>query len=132
MHNAVIDTNVLVSGLLSANGTPARIIDAFKERQFYLYYSKEILTEYQDVLCREKLGLSTKDVEVFLYKVCRVGISVMSVLSNIPLIDEDDRVFYDTARTSGAVLVTGNIRHYPAEPFIMTPADFLKALNLRS
>jgi len=42
--------------------------------------------------------------------------------------DETDRVFYDTAKASGAILITGNIRHYPAMPFIMTPADFLGTL----
>jgi predicted nucleic acid-binding protein len=47
----------------------------------------------------------------------------------MPLLDEDDRVFYDTATASEAVLVTGNIRHFPAEPFVMTPADFLSVLN---
>ena len=46
--------------------------------------------------------------------------------SSIPMEDETDRIFYDTAKASGAVLVTGNIKHYPDEPFIMTPAEFLK------
>jgi len=43
--------------------------------------------------------------------------------------DESDRVFYDTAKTIGAILVTGNIKHYPDEPLIMTPAVFMKKLE---
>ena len=46
--------------------------------------------------------------------------------SDIPMIDETDRIFYDTAKAAGATLITGNIKHYPAEPFIMLPADFIK------
>jgi predicted nucleic acid-binding protein len=41
------------------------------------------------------------------------------------MLDEDDRIFYDTAKNAGAYLVTGNKRHYPDEAFILTPADFL-------
>jgi hypothetical protein len=39
--------------------------------------------------------------------------------------DEDDRVFYDTAKTAGAYLIPGNTKHFPQEPFILTPAQFL-------
>jgi len=129
MLSAVLDTNVLVSGLLSDYGNPARIIDAFKEGQFCLCYCGEILAEYRDVLYREKLGLNVKDVEDLLDEVCRVGLSVISTESDIILSDEDDRVFYDTAQESGAFLVTGNKKHFPAESFIVTPADFLKTLK---
>ena len=129
MYNAVIDTNVLVSGLLSVSGNPAKIINAFKERQFNLVYSSEIFAEYSDVLNREKFGLNAKDVEILLDDINRVGLAVDPSSSDITFKDEDDRIFYDTALASEAVLVTGNIKHYPAEPFILTPAEFLKILN---
>jgi len=45
--------------------------------------------------------------------------------SDIPFNDETDRKFYDAAKGSGAYLITGNKRHYPIEPVIVTPADFL-------
>jgi predicted nucleic acid-binding protein len=38
--------------------------------------------------------------------------------------DEDDRIFYDTAKEGDAILITGNFRHYPNEPFIMKPSAF--------
>ena len=51
----------------------------------------------------------------------------MEVISGtIPMLDEDDRKFYDAAKTSQMFLVTGNIRHFPKGPFIITPAGFLK------
>jgi hypothetical protein len=39
--------------------------------------------------------------------------------------DESDRKFFDAAKTCGAVLITGNKKHYPPEPFILSPAEFL-------
>jgi predicted nucleic acid-binding protein len=44
--------------------------------------------------------------------------------------DETDRKFYDTAKSSSATLITGNMKHYPAEPFIMTPADFIEGFMI--
>jgi len=126
MISAVLDTNVFVSGFLSAHGNPAQIINAFKERFFNLFYCKEILAEYRDVLYRAKLGLNPNDVNTFLDEINKIGFPVIPNMSSIPFADEDDRVFYDTAKTAGAYLVTGNIKHYPAEQFILLPADFIK------
>jgi len=48
-------------------------------------------------------------------------------MQEIPkLIDETDRIFYDTAKNTASILITGNIRHYPNEKFILTPTEFLK------
>ena len=47
-------------------------------------------------------------------------------LNITPMPDEDDRKFYDVAKSSGAFLITGNIKHFPSESFIVTPADFLR------
>ena len=129
MHNVVLDTNVLVSGLLSATGNPAKIINAFKERQFCIVYNSDILAEYRDVLNRKKLGLNAKDVEDILVEICRVGLSIMPTVGDESFTDEDDRIFYDTAQSSRAYLVTGNTKHFPLEPFILTPAEFIEALR---
>ena len=86
------------------------------------------MEEYCDVLHRERLGLDTISVEVLLDEVRRAGLPVVSDVSDVHLIDEDDRIFLDTAKSSGALLVTGNIKHYPNEPFVTTPATFVKML----
>jgi predicted nucleic acid-binding protein len=44
----------------------------------------------------------------------------------IDLPDEKDRIFYDTAKQRNAILITGNIKHFPEEDFIMSPKDFLE------
>jgi len=45
---------------------------------------------------------------------------------NMP--DETDRIFYDTAKECGEILITGNSRHYPNELFTMKPADFIRKI----
>ena len=71
----------------------------------------------------------TLDKQVALInKIVEMGIVFEPVTSLVPMPDEDDRIFYDTAKESGAFLITGNKKHYPDEPFIMTPSDFLYTL----
>jgi putative PIN family toxin of toxin-antitoxin system len=50
----VLDTNVLVSALLSPFGAPGRIWDLVLAREVRLVYDDRILVEYRRVLSREK------------------------------------------------------------------------------
>ena len=54
------------------------------------------------------------------------GVCVQPEISDIPLPDESDRIFYDTAKAVNAYLVTGNLKHYPEESQIVTPARFVE------
>jgi uncharacterized protein len=58
---AAIDTNVLVSGLLSAHGPPAAIIDAFRRHRFELVVTPQVLDELLEVLLRPQLGISVRE-----------------------------------------------------------------------
>jgi len=129
MINAVLDTNVIVSGLLTEQGNSAFIIDAFKENQFNLIYNGEILAEYHDVLYRDKLGLPAGDIDELLEQIKYAGYPIIPAISSISLADEDDRIFYDTAKAANAYLVTGNTKHYPQEQFIILPVDFTVLLK---
>ena len=125
MKRAVIDTNVLISSILSPEGTPARIMRLISDQKLQLVLCREILDEYKRVLAYNKLRIDPKIQDEAIAKITGLGIVTESVAGNRPMPDEDDRIFYDTARAAGAVLITGNLKHYPAEPFIMAPADFL-------
>jgi putative PIN family toxin of toxin-antitoxin system len=129
MIKAVLDTNVLVSGLLSYYGIPAQVINHLRAGRFQLFYDDEILAEYFEVLTRDKFKLNLFDVNDLLDHIKRVGTSMFAPVSQIPLPDDDDRIFYDMAQCAGAYVVTGNMRHFPAEPFIITPSQFLELIK---
>jgi len=128
MINAVLDTNVIVSGLLSAHGNPAKIVNALKDRRFNLLYNDDIMLEYRDVLFRTKLGLDPKDINDLLEEITKTGFPVIPEKSSIPLPDEDDRVFYDTAKTMNVYLVTGNFKHFPNDSLIISPVAFAELI----
>jgi len=127
---AVLDTTILVSALWSDNGNPAAIIKLMPQ-VIIPCFSHAIFLEYTDVLNRSKFNFSADNLEKLLTKIKEYGEIVSTDKSDIPFLDESDRIFYDVARASGAILITGNIKHYPAEPFIMTPAEFLTKLENR-
>jgi len=54
------------------------------------------------------------------------GVLIEPAVSDTHLTDESDRKFYDAAKECSGVLVTGNLKHYPNEDFIMNPAGFLQ------
>jgi putative PIN family toxin of toxin-antitoxin system len=121
----VIDTNVLVSALIVAGSLPARIINLVKNRTVQTRYCDAILAEYTAVLSRPKFKFRTEDIRNLVSGIVRAGFPVNAVPSTFPMPDESDRKFYDVAKSCGAILITGNTRHYPDEPFILTPDGFI-------
>jgi len=125
MLRIVVDTNVVVSAFLTPNGNPARILDQITDQKLQICYNQEILTEYVEVLSRPRFKFSKNDCDNFIQGIKEFGRLVKPSVSNIPLLDEDDRCFYDVAKFCEAILITGNIKHFPTEQFIITPAEFL-------
>lgn len=123
--NIVLDTNVLVSALWSANSKPGAVVNAVIARKFTACYDYRILDEYQKVLHRPKFGFQDWEINYLLDPVIKNGISVVpEPLPDIPFTDESDRKFFEVARYCEAYVVTGNIKHYPEDPCIITVADF--------
>ena len=123
----VIDTNIVVSAALSPKGKPAKIIGFITDNEeIKVYYSADILAEYEEVLSRSKFNIGNDMKTRTINLIKSEWIIIEPDVSIIQLPDEADRFFYDTAKASGAILITGNLKHYPSEPFIMTPNDFLK------
>ena len=132
MNRVVIDTNVLVSALL-ADGPPAAIVDLIAEGKLKVFYNDLILAEYWKVLTRPKFDFHPLQVTRLIDNIMRTGIAAETESrSVIIMIDEADRKFYDAAKASLALLITGNIKHFPRESFIVTPSDFLKAYRQRA
>jgi putative PIN family toxin of toxin-antitoxin system len=126
MNKVVLDTNVLVSALL-ANGPPSAIVDLIANGKLIPFYNDLIISEYWDVLKRPKFNFHSFQVFRLIDDIVKSGIvAEIHEPSDMPMIDEDDRKFYDVAKAALAFLISGNIRHFPPEPFIVTPVGFLR------
>lgn len=124
----VLDTNVIISAFLTAGGNPSRILRMILDRELVFVYNIQIIAEYESVMGRDKFSkkINLAEVKNFIDLVKRNGRNFLPKASKIPkLIDETDRIFYDTAKSTASILITGNTRHFPREASIMNPADFL-------
>jgi putative PIN family toxin of toxin-antitoxin system len=125
MQRVVVDSNIVVSSTISTTGKPAAIMNLCFSGNLQVYYTVDILDEYKRVLSYDKLKIDKETQEAIISAIKEVGTLIEPLTSTMYLPDESDRIFYDTAKASDAILITGNMKHYPTEPFIMTPADFL-------
>jgi len=126
--SVVLDTNVIVSAVLRRGRNPDEIVEWAIGKKIKLYYSDAILLEYRKVLLKPKFNFDPHAVSFLLERITHVGHVINPVPSTFALPDESDRIFYDAARASGSLLITGNSKHYPAEPFVIAPADFVKLM----
>ena len=131
MIYVVLDTNILVSALWSKDGKPAKIAHLIPDGKVIPCYCDDILNEYEIVLFRPNFHFPKHQISALVDNIKKYGKAIFPDKSDIPLIDESDRVFYDTARAAGAYLITGNIKHYPEELHILTPAQFVEILEVQ-
>ena len=123
--NIVLDTNVLVSALWSADSKPADILNHVLSGRFRICYDYRILEEYYNVLRRPKFGFSQWEISWLLDFIKMNGISVIPTnLSDIPFADESDRKFLEVAKFCYAPIITGNLKHYPNDDSIISVSDF--------
>lgn len=132
MIYAVIDTNVFVSALWTKNDQSAtfRVTKLLQQGKFLALYNEEILAEYEEVLSRPKFNFPKEAIVTIIAYVKEYGIHSDRVPYNEKMPDEDDRVFYEVALSKDdAYLVTGNQKHFPVAPIVVTPAEMLKILE---
>jgi putative PIN family toxin of toxin-antitoxin system len=121
----VLDTNVLVSGLINPNGIPAVILGLFLNGKIKLAYDNRILSEYSDVLHRKKFGFKSEWIEPIVDYIQNEGEFIVAEPTHEYFIDEEDKKFYEVAKTCKAeFIVTGNISHYPKDKIMKTPKQF--------
>ena len=133
---AVIDTNVLVSALLSSNEDAAtvQVVARMLTGDITPVYSGAIMAEYRQVLKRRKFGFSQGVVNELLLSMTRFGLLVEPTPSGVVLPDMKDLPFYEVVlekRDEDAYLVTGNTRHFPKAPFVVTARQLLNILENR-
>ena len=128
----VIDTNVLVSGLLSPHGPAAEIIRMTAAGAIELLYDARIISEYREVLFRPKFSFEKSSVDILMEFIEHYGIPVAAMPLSTHLPDPDDEPFLEVAISGKAeCLITGNITHYPARSTrktrIFTPRRFMSS-----
>lgn len=133
-YYAVIDTNVLLSALLSKREDSAtvKVLNAVFDGIIIPLYHQDILAEYDEVLHRGKFHLQEKLIQKILDAIRQYGVEVFPQPTGAILIDMDDLVFFEVAmekREDDAYLVTGNQKHYPLRDFIVTPAEMIKIIE---
>lgn len=123
----VLDTNILVSALLSPNGRPAEILNLALNQKVRLCYDSRILTEYEAVLSRPKFSFEPGDVGKLMSFIQTEGMSVIPTPLTIPFVDQSDAKFYETAKHCHAALITGNQKHFPEDKeTVFTAAEYLE------
>ncbi len=128
-YYAVIDTNVLVSAMLKWDSVPGTIMELTFDGLIIPILNEHIVKEYHEVLVRPKFHFTEEIIYDVLENIQSRGIYVDAEYLDIELPDPKDRVFYEVVmeerKTEDTYLITGNIRHFPTKPFIVTPREMM-------
>ena len=128
-YYVVIDTNVLVSAVLKSHSVPGSIVELAFDGPIIPILNEAIEKEYREVLSRPKFHLPEDLIEGIMSTFHKRAIYVDAEHLDVELPDPKDLVFYEVVmeerKEEEAYLVTGNIRHFPNEPFIVTPRQMI-------
>jgi len=131
----VIDSNVVVSAMLSPHAPPAQVVRLALQGDLGLFHDHRILAEYREVLSRPKFDFDADDVRAMLEGIEWIGETVFASPLSVELPDPSDLPFLEVAAAAGAdALVTGNTRHYRPpkgrhDVRIVTPRELLDLLT---
>jgi putative PIN family toxin of toxin-antitoxin system len=130
----VIDTNVFVSAMLSKHNDAAtvQLVGRMLLGEIIPVYSREIMQEYREVLGRKKFKFEPERVTYVLQAVEKFGILAEYSPVDVSLPDIKDLPFYAVAmekRDEETYLVTGNLKHFPSEKFVVTARQMLDILD---
>ena len=136
---AVIDTNVLVSALIKAHedSSTVRILMEVFNKTIIPVYSKEIITEYSEVLSRNKFKkkFTTEAKNLMINAIIDNGKELSGIATQEKPTDPNDVIFYevtmDARQTDETFLVTGNIKDFPIKPFVVRPEEMMKIIEER-
>lgn len=111
--------------MLKWNSVPGNVMELVFDGPIVPVYNAEILKEYREVLSRPKFRFTKEIVDDVIDNLENKGICIEAEMPDIVLPDPKDRVFYEVVleerKTEDAYLVTGNIKHFPIETFVVTP-----------
>ena len=132
MIYVVIDTNVIVSAYITKNlqAATSKVWAAVLQGIIIPVYSDEIIDEYTDVLHRKKFDIPEHLIKWAIDRILMNGIRGERVPSAEKFPDPKDIVFYEVAMSKeDAYLVTGNKKHFPDKPIVVTPAEMVEIMR---
>lgn len=139
----VLDTNVIISGLISTNGYPAIVLNFISGNPelFDILLTDEILAEYDMALKRPRFGFKIAAVESVLEFFLDEGILLTiskpgaeAILKLYSSIDQgDDKFIVCAVEGKADFLITGNIRHFKSlqltKTKVISPKDFFTQIS---
>ena len=131
---AVFDTNVLVSAMITHNSDSAtvKVLEQVVKGRIVPLFNDEILLEYQEVLNRDNFNLREDDILNMLDLIIDNGCWAGRRTTDFPYLDADDIVFFEVSMSKeGTFLVTGNTKHFPKVPTVVTPAEMLEIMGVK-
>lgn len=130
---AVIDTNVIVSALISqkTESSPLTVMAHVYSGAITPVFNDDIIKEYREVLGRKKFHLAPADIDAALKVILDYGLKIeRTTIKGEVFPDLKDIVFYEVKMSKeDAFLVTGNIKHFPKKPFVVTPRQMVAILK---
>ena len=134
MIYAVIDTNVLVSARITKNPSSAtvKVLNNMFNGTIIPIFNDEIIAEYTDVLHRPKFRMRDEDINLIINYIKKYGIHSDRVPFDSTMPDEKDRPFYEVSLSvEDSFLVTGNLKHFPVTPKVVTPSQIIAIIEER-
>lgn len=131
----VLDTNVLVSGLINPFGAPARVLDQITLTTIRVAFDDRIFDEYREVLNRATFGFSPTNVRALIDHIILNGMPVVpEPLTGYLAPDPGDLPFAEVAINAHAkCLVAGNLKHFGflerRNIPVLTPAEFVEGMR---
>jgi len=134
----VIDTNVLVAGLLNPSGLPARVLDLVARGDLTPVVDDRILAEYRAVLLRPRFGIAPGERKAVLEMFEGMAQQISAPPLGLRLPDSEDACFIEVAvEAMSDFLITGNKKHFPARSLgrlarsilIVTPREFISRVG---
>ena len=134
MIYAVIDTNVLVSARITKNPSSAtvKVLNNMFNGTIRPIFNDEIIAEYTDVLHRPKFRMRDEDINLIINYIKKYGIHSDRIHYDGNMPDEKDRPFYEVSLSvEDSFLVTGNLKHFPVTPKVVTPSQIIEIIEIR-
>ncbi len=124
----VLDTNVIVSGVLKPTSVPARLLDLAIAGKIPIACCEQLLAEYRTVLLRPKFAFDPWAVDQLVAQISARASHVVAMPQALRSTDPKDQIILDLAVTTGAWLVTGNIRHFSSYDRAVSPAAAIEII----